>query len=145
MADAGNVVVVGVDGSADSTAALSWALAFAGEHGSALRLVHAWNPTAEPGVGTAAEEAAARTERLLHALGGMPANVEAMILPGRPGEVLVESSRDALLLVVGASGGDHRAEDEHSGPVGATARHVSRNAGCPVTVIGQGRPTPARS
>jgi nucleotide-binding universal stress UspA family protein len=145
-----DVVVVGVDGSADSSAALHWALSFAGERGAAVRLVHVWTSVpwyeelsasggqADSTRDHSAEEAANRTAATLRELTSMPVNVEAQIVTGAPGEVLVEASRDARLLVVGASGrGGPIAL--HADRVGATARYVSRNATCPVTVIGLGR------
>jgi nucleotide-binding universal stress UspA family protein len=150
MTDGQNIVVVGVDGSADSSAALHWALSFAGERGAAVRLVHVWTSVpwyeelaatgerAEESRDHSAEEAASRTAATLRELTAKPINVEAQIVTGAPGEVLVDASRDARLLVVGASG--------RGGPsslradrVGQTARYVSRNASCPVSVIGLGR------
>jgi nucleotide-binding universal stress UspA family protein len=152
VADAlSNVVVVGVDGSADSSAALHWALSFAGEQGATVRLVHVWTtvPWYEELSGSggdpfedrrdrSAEDAAQRTARTLRELSTMPMNVEALLVTGSPGEVLVDSSRDARLLVVGASGRGGPAA-LRADRVGATARHVSRNAVCPVSVIGLGR------
>jgi len=43
MADAGQVVVVGVDGSTESIAALGWARRYAAATGGKVRAVHAWH------------------------------------------------------------------------------------------------------
>ena len=145
------IVVVGVDGSEDSSAALLWALRYAGDHDAVVRVVHVWTPLPwfegmapyqqdrlSADRARSAEQAAERTERALAVVDRLPAGVEASVVEGAPGATLVDLSRDALILVVGATG---RGGTESGGSprVGATARYVTRHASCPVTVIGQHR------
>ncbi|HYS35723.1 MAG TPA: universal stress protein [Pseudonocardiaceae bacterium] len=144
-------VVVGMDGSADSTAALRWALGYAGANDAVVHVVHVWTPL--PWFGElapyqqdrlaadrarSAEQAVARTAQALRTVDRLPAGVEASVVQGAPGATLVDLSRDALILVVGATGSGG-AETEGSPRVGATARYVTRHASCPVTVIGRHR------
>jgi nucleotide-binding universal stress UspA family protein len=144
-------VVVGVDGSADSAAALRWALQFAGERRLSARVVHVWTPVPwydelpdyrreqlAADRARSAEQAAERTTEALRGLELPPDAVEAMVVEGAPGEALVELSRDAQLLVVGATGRGTGADDP-DGRIGATARYVTRHALCPVTVVGRHR------
>ena len=141
-------VVVGIDGSADSAAALRWAVDYASRCAARVRAVHVWTPI--PWFGElparqrdllaadrarSAENARSRAAEELRGLGARADLVDMVVAEGAPGEALVELSRDALALVVGATGG-------HSPPgalVGATARHATRHAVCPVTVVGHGR------
>jgi len=144
------IVVVGVDGSEDSSAALRWALRYAGEHDAVARVVHVWTPL--PWYDAAqrerlsvdrarsAEQAVARIEQALLEVRPSPAQAEAMVVEGTPGTALVELSRDALILVVGATGRGSTASGRVA-RIGATARYVTRHACCPVTVIGR-HPSP---
>ena len=142
------IVVVGVDGSAGSSAALHWALDYATRFGARLRVVHVWTPIpwcgSLPGFqqellaadrARSAEHAALHAQEAVRELGLPAGRVDALTVEGAPGEALVELSRDVELLVVGATG--------HGGPpaarVGSTARYVTRHAVCPVTVVSQGR------
>jgi nucleotide-binding universal stress UspA family protein len=147
------VVVVGVDGSVDSSAALRWALDFAGASGANVRVVHVWTPVPwydelpehprqvlAADRACSAEQAAERTAEALHGVAMPPDTVDAAVVEGAPGESLVELSRDAELLVVGATGRGTLA-DEPATRIGATARYVTRHSVCPVTVVGRRRPT----
>jgi nucleotide-binding universal stress UspA family protein len=104
-------VVVGVDGSAASRAALRWAAGEARARGVALRAVMAWHPLAPlgaevpaegsgslPGVDVDGILAAAVAEEL----GADPAvELELVVVRGTPAKALVERGSDASLLVVG--------------------------------------------
>jgi len=144
-------VVVGIDGSTDSSAALRWALDYAGQRAAKVRVVHVWTPVPwyeelplyrqnELALDRArsAEQAAKRTAETLRALTTVPAGVEASVIEGAPGAALVDVSRDAALLVVGATGRGG-AEGSNTSRVGATARYVTRHAVCPVTVVSHDR------
>jgi nucleotide-binding universal stress UspA family protein len=142
-----DVVVVGVDGSADSVSALRWALTYARTRGGVVRVVHAWTmvPWFEELPETRREQLGAdraRTEEdatqlVVDAVRGVEAAgpaVEGVVAEGAPGAALVELSKDADLLVVGAAGGGAGPTFGRV-PLGATARYVTRNASCPVTVV----------
>lgn len=144
-------VVVGIDGSTDSAAALRWALDYAGQRAANVRVVHVWTPVPwyeelsrdqqqelECDRARSAEQAAKRTAETLRALKVAPADVEASVVEGAPGTALVEVSRDAALLVVGATGRGG-ADSGNTSRVGATARYVTRHAICPVTVVSHDR------
>jgi nucleotide-binding universal stress UspA family protein len=104
-------IVVGLDGSASSAAALRWAAARAHELGSGLRIVHAWQLAPEEslmGGSTlrqvrAADERAKATRWVVEALGSAAHRPrrKLVVLEGPAGKVLVDSAKDASLLVVG--------------------------------------------
>jgi nucleotide-binding universal stress UspA family protein len=148
------IVVVGIDGSADSAAALRWAVDYAGRCGARVRAVHVWTPIPwfdslpdqqrellAADRARSGEHARLRADAELRGLGAPAGLVEMAVAEGAPGEALVELSRDALLLVVGATGQHSQA----GASIGATARYATRHAFCPVTVVGLGRrlPSPA--
>ncbi|WP_192909360.1 universal stress protein [Gandjariella thermophila] len=147
-----DVVVVGVDGSADSVSALRWALKYAEERGDTVRVVHAWTdvPWYDELTDLRRDQLAldrARSEAdaaqivvdALRAAGVTGPAVRGVVTEGAPGAALVELSADADLLVVGAAG---TGQDPGFGrvPLGATARYVTRYAVCPVTVVRGVRP-----
>jgi nucleotide-binding universal stress UspA family protein len=137
------LVVVGVDGSAHSVAALDWAARYAAATGATVRAVFAWHyPTAAglpPGV--TPEPVRHQTEDLeRHHLDDAVAQVyppearaevDAQIAYGHPAQVLIDMSKEADLLVVGGSG--HSA---FTGMLlGSVSIHCVTGAFCPVTVI----------
>lgn len=130
------VVVVGIDGSPDAAAALAWAVDYAGRFGAAIHAIHVWTPGSE--VGDSPEQAMTRCAEVVRNLGRTPATVLAMVAEGVPGRILVDHSRTAILLAVGATG---RGRYPQPCPprVGATARYLTRHALCPVTVVGHDR------
>src|SRR6266567_521398 len=110
-------VVVGVDGSAESIAALSWASRHAAATGSPVRVVSAWHyPTAAgmPPTGVAPAPVNAEVERrmlsdLADAVAKVypdpaPGEVEVVLRYGHPAQVLIDESARAGLLVVGHRG-----------------------------------------
>lgn len=149
----GGRIVVGVDGSAASVAALAWAGRHAAATGGTVEVVTVWErdpyaaapPMGAPGIpagipvasaevdAAVAEEARdaaliAVTEAGLDEL-GVP--VQLRETQGHPAPVLVEVSRDADLVVVGPSG--------HGAFVGmllgSVATHLITHAHCPVVVV----------
>jgi nucleotide-binding universal stress UspA family protein len=104
-------IVVGLDASASSAAALRWAAQRAHERNSSLRIVHAWQLSPEESlVGgptlrqvRAADERAKATRWAVDALGTEAHRPRRMleVLEGAPGRVLVEAAQEADLLVVG--------------------------------------------
>jgi nucleotide-binding universal stress UspA family protein len=137
-------VVVGVDGSPGSAAALCWALKEAQRRAVALRAVTAWEFPLESTFGsmTAAGDfhpVVAAEEILAKALAeaGVPPADEAVTtaaVEGHPAEVLLQVSTRAQLLVVGSRG-----HGKFLGALlGSVSRYVAAHAACPVVVIGSG-------
>jgi len=134
-----DAVVVGFDGSEAATAAAEWAAAQAARTGERLELVSAWEyPTSWGNViplpsdydpaGDARNMLDPVVERLSAEHPGI--RVHAHVVEGRPGEVLVEASRHAALLVVASRG-----HGSFSGLVlGSVSQHCVTHASCPVVV-----------
>jgi len=133
-------VVVGVDGSAPSRAALRWALDHARLTGARLCPVIAWEVPVYTGWGSMAHEdfgdaAGKLLGEAVHDVLGLdpPADVEVVetVLPGHPAQVLIDQSAQARLLVVGSRG--------HGGFAGTLLGSVSQlcvqHAHCPVVVV----------
>ncbi len=149
-------VVVGVDGSPGSRAALVLALERAAERGADVEVVATYSvpyPWAggrgllpDPTALHDATETGARAllDDLLHtpavASLGLP-TPELVVSEGPAGAVLIERSRDADLLVVGSRGrGAVR-----SALLGSVALHCVTGAACPVLVVGSEQPEPVGS
>jgi nucleotide-binding universal stress UspA family protein len=141
------VVVVGVDGSPESVAALVWAGRYASATGSRIRAVHAWHyPTVAglPPEGKAPEPVTAEVEQrmredvtnaMFDAHTDPDLQVETDIVYGHPVEALVRESAAADLLVIG-----HRGHGAFPGlHIGSVAVHCVTHATCPVVVV-RGRP-----
>ena len=143
-------IVVGVDGSAESRAALRWAAEVAAGFGAAVEAVQVWQypPALQewdavpsnygylpsvPGierVERGVRDGLAATVALV--LGPEPGvEVAQRVVEGHPAQVLVEAADGALLLVVGRRG--------HGGLVGlllgSVARACTEHANCPVVVV----------
>jgi nucleotide-binding universal stress UspA family protein len=136
------LVVVGIDGSAQSVAALHWAASYAAATGASVRAVMAWHYPAAAGpapVGVAPgrPETEELMRRHLHDAvaqvypAGARAEVDTSIGYGHPAQVLIDESKEADLLVVGASG--HGAFTGML--VGSVSIHCVTSAFCPVTVV----------
>ncbi|MER6677412.1 universal stress protein [Streptomyces sp. NPDC000983] len=133
-------VVVGVDGSPSSGAALRWAVRYAALVDARVDAVSAWNlPGADtwsaPAVDADVDEAAARqalTQELDDVLGAESAGaVHARLARGNPVEVLLRAAEGAEILVVGSRGrgGFARAL------LGSVSHHVAQHAQCPVVIV----------
>jgi nucleotide-binding universal stress UspA family protein len=132
-------IVVGVDGSDASVAALQWAAAQAKATGSRLRAVMTWHlPHPRYGLPFPTDqELRERTiERLRRvidgALGpdpGISMDLEAG--PGSPSAVLVDEAAGASMLVIGSTG--------HGGLagslLGSVSRHCASHSPCPTVVV----------
>ena len=110
-------IVVGVDGSAGSLAALRWALELASETGAVLEVVNVWELSYAwidgyvPDVDRWAAQAEAAAHGCLDGavadvLGGKPCYVEITrtVVEGSPAKVLLDRAKDADALVVGSRG-----------------------------------------
>src|SRR5580700_2603241 len=104
------LVVVGVDGSTESVAALKWAGGYAAATGARVRAVMAWHfhSTVGPTTGRTPkpvtdEVSAEMTQTLMTAIAEADpgVSVEQVLGYGHPAEVLVNESDEADLLVVG--------------------------------------------
>jgi nucleotide-binding universal stress UspA family protein len=157
-------IVVGVDGSAGSDAALRWALAEARLRGSRLRLVHAYEtprmPVSDVGLGvvggmavpTGVTEETEELRRVVEtearsliddalgragdeATGGL--EIDRIPAHGPPAATLIESARNAELLVLGSRG--------RGGFLGLLLGSVSQQCAqhppCPVVIL----PSPEES
>jgi nucleotide-binding universal stress UspA family protein len=146
MADDGGtrqVVAVGIDGSAESIAALRWASRYAAATGAKVRAVHAWHYPAAFGVpeGKAPTQVTGEVEQrvsdeLAQAVAQVypdpaGAQVETAVRYGHPVEVLIDESKNADLLVVG-----HHGHHAFTGMlVGSVSIHCVSSAACPVVVV----------
>jgi len=132
-------IVVGVDGSDSSKAALRWADRQAGLTGAPLRIISTWHrPTdygwAAPWPADVEFEAAARYA-LDDSAGVLGADrrtdVSMTALEGHPAATLVEQSRSASLIVVGSRG-----HGEFAGMLlGSVSEFLVTHAHCPVVVV----------
>ena len=143
-AELGGRIVVGVDGSADSRRALSWAHCEAQARGVELEVVRAWSvPFAwSDGAGDRyaddeslfAAEARAEVEEMVDELldgAPRPPWLSVVTLRGSAAPLLVERSRSAGLLVVGSRGRSHLT-NVLLGSVSATCSHRAR---CAVAIV----------
>jgi nucleotide-binding universal stress UspA family protein len=140
--EARQVVVVGVDGSAPSIAALSWAGQYGAATGAAVFALHIWHyPTSAglpPGItpeSVTDEVKANQRKELDEAMAKAnldpAAPVEAKIGYGHPAQVLINESENADLIVIG-----HRGHGGFRGMLtGSVALHVVNHAVCPVVVV----------
>lgn len=141
MVTEGQLVVVGVDGSPESIAALKWAAAYGAATGARLRAVMAWHYPAPVGIAPVGVAPAAISEevrlRMTEALAKAAAEAAAgteiaqEIGYGHPAQLLIDQSADADLLVVGSRG--HGAFTGMM--VGSVSIHCVTHAHCPVVVV----------
>jgi nucleotide-binding universal stress UspA family protein len=137
-----DAIVVGVDSSADSDRAVGWALGLARRTGKTLHLVHVQPAPPETVTDTYSRRRWAEAGRLV--LSNAELNVEnhdgvtvssESVEDARLTitETLVEASRKAAVLVLGARG--------HGGYAGlltgSVSQHATRHATCPVVTVRQ--------
>ncbi|MGW0627037.1 universal stress protein [Streptomyces sp. NPDC002758] len=133
-------VVVGVDASPSSHAALRWAVRYAGLVGGHVDALAAWElgglyGWSAPAVDTDFDEEVARqqlTQELTDALGTEGAGeVRAFLVRGNPVDVLLRAAEDAEIVVVGSHGrgGFARAL------LGSVSQNVAQHASCPVVIV----------
>lgn len=131
-------VVVGVDGSSTSGAALRWAIREVSTRRLPLRLVSAWNPSYDIdtlGLATRTVEdhcrAALDAARDEVSLAAPAVEVSTKTYIGPPTTTLVEESRHADTVVVGSRG----LRPVSAFLLGATSLEVAAHAACPVVVV----------
>ncbi|MBV7694526.1 universal stress protein [Streptomyces sp. TRM70350] len=135
-------VVVGVDGSPSSYAALRWAARYAQSVGGVVEAVHAWDTPSSvgwsgPAIDPAFDMEQAR-ERFTEELRTVfkdehPAGLREELVEGDPSEALIRASQGAELLVVGSRGrgGFARAM------LGSVSQRCAQHAACPVVIVRQ--------
>jgi len=142
-------IVVGVDGSPGSLAALRFAAAEAGLRGARLRVVHAWTvPLAvalpepavlgqpiipEPEFEEVRAALLSQGEKLLdEALAGLDApEIERVLAEGTAAHALVQAAEGADLLVVGSRG-----RGGFKGLLlGSVSQQCAHHAPCPVAIV----------
>lgn len=138
-----HAIVVGVDGSEPSLAALRWAGRQARLTGAPLKVITAWE--IPQGAGWAATypvdydpQALAGeilNKAVLDTFGPTPeVPIERIVIEGHAAHVLGESAKDADLLVVGSRG--HGAIAGML--IGSVSEHLVRHAPCAVVVVHDG-------
>lgn len=138
-------IIVGVDGSGHSEAALRWAMDEAAIRNAPLTVIAVlehgadfWtgNPnifdqhqpgreTARRSVEKAVGQAAARVGD------SRPPSVTVQVLSGSPAEILINASDDADMVVVGSRGSGGLARLL----MGSVSSHVAQHARCPVVIV----------
>lgn len=146
-------IIVGVDGSANARYALQWAVKEAAAKHEPLTVVTVnevaasfWThqpitvPADQALLEKARQSATDLVDKTLSELGGpVPASVTVRAVNGFAVDELVNASREADLVVVGARGGAQSGGLAHHTPVGSVSNKVLHHARCPVVVV----PAPA--
>jgi nucleotide-binding universal stress UspA family protein len=135
-------VVVGVDGSPASQAALRWAVEDARRRGCPVDAVSAWHPDYGGMIGPVPAEIimalspqamkdAARKGLDAAVQGFEDVEIRKILVEGDPRDVLAKASEDAELLVVGSRG-----RSTLAGIIlGSVSSYCVHHAACPVVVI----------
>lgn len=137
-------VVVGLDGSELSQAALTWAFDYASRHQLTLHAVHAWTlPSfdllaAPAGPAPVDVDAIAEEERrsTAESLAGFASRypdvtIEETVIKQSPAKALLEASKGAALVVVGT----HGRGEFLSAVLGSVSQTLLRKANVPVVVV----------
>ena len=140
-------VVVGVDGSESSSAALQWAAEEARARGARLVVVHAWIvpasdynaslPTAlvatVPDLRLYKRGAEGVVERALGSIdvSSLPHGVDVVVTRGSAPDAIIDAAEGADLVVVGSRGRSGLGQLL----LGSVSQAVVRNAGVPVVVV----------
>ncbi|KUN82477.1 universal stress protein UspA [Streptomyces bungoensis] len=138
--ESGPRVVVGVDGSPSSYAALRWAVRYAGLVGGVVEAVAVWELPglygwSAPAVDMDVDEEETRTrmrQEVTDVLGEEAAgSVRTRVVHGNAADVLLRAAEGAEAVVVGSRGrgGFKRAL------LGSVSQHVSQHATCPVVIV----------
>jgi nucleotide-binding universal stress UspA family protein len=133
-----NRIVVGIDGSPCSHAALQWAASEAASHGAELIALHVWHVpyVGIPGLSPPYDKEifAAHARSVVDAaIAAVPeaSGAKSEIVEGHTVPALVDASRGASMLVVGC----HGHEIAPGIMLGSVSHHVAMHAACPVVII----------
>ena len=121
-------VVVGVDGSHAALNAAQWAVTEAISRGTVLRLVYAQGPADHGSTVTGRASRALQTAYAAVTADSRAVDVQTACLMGRPEQVLVEESKDASMVCIGAGG-------RFGAPLGPLASALGHHAECSVAII----------
>lgn len=127
-------IVVGVDGSAASKAALDWAIRQGARTGAVVEVVTAyyWFPMPIEDIDFKGLATRMAEDAIFEAPDpGLPVKIVSKVVHGSPAKVLLEESAAAELLVVGSRG--HGAVAEAL--LGSVTHHCVHHATCPVVVV----------
>ncbi|GHE05039.1 universal stress protein [Streptomyces alanosinicus] len=133
-------VVVGVDGSSSSYAALRWAVHYAGLVGATVDAVAVWELPglygwSAPAVDMDVDEEETRQrmhKELTDVLGADAAGtVRSLVVHGNAADVLLRAAEGAEVLVVGGRGRGGFA----AALLGSVSQHVAQHASCPVVIV----------
>lgn len=136
-------IVVGVDGSEPSKAALRWAQRLAAPEHADIEVIGAWAWPSALGLATAPIEYSpgADIEKALTAAvdevfgPDRPVDTTVRAVQGAAAHVLIEASRDAVMVIVGTRGlGGFMGL-----LLGSVSRQVAEHAHCPVLVVPAGK------
>lgn len=135
-------VVVGVDGSPASLAALRWAVEDAGRRGCGVDAVTAWHADYGVMIGPLPAEVFAEVspqamkaaaqkvlDRSVEGFDGV--DIRRVLVEGDARDVLSKASQDAALLVVGNRGHSRLVE----AVIGSVSAYCVHHASCPVVVV----------
>ncbi|CAN5358776.1 hypothetical protein BH09ACT6_BH09ACT6_01040 [soil metagenome] len=132
------LIVVGMDGSEHSLAALGWAIAEARLRGAGIRVVSAWHyPPVASVVGDGviddsfkneADLIVAESLRTVSAA-GIPAT--GQVNESSPAQAILDAAQKAQLIVVGSRG----RSGVSSLLLGSVSTHVAHHAQCPVAIV----------
>ena len=138
--DSSHRIVVGIDGSESSVAALAWAASQAELTGSSLDAVISWEwPNAYgnayylPDDYDPATDAHKVLDDAIEKVRGTypDVTIRAVVVEGHPAPALVKASLGADLLVVGSRG-----RGEFSGMVlGSVSDYCTHHVSCPITIV----------
>jgi nucleotide-binding universal stress UspA family protein len=142
-------IVVGVDGSANARHALQWAVKEAATRQQPLVAVTVhevassfWSshlipvPVDKARLEEARQAATDLVDKAVGELGGPgPASVTVRAINGFAADELVDASREADLLVVGARGGAQSGGLASHTPLGSVSHKVLHHSKCPVVVV----------
>jgi nucleotide-binding universal stress UspA family protein len=134
-------IVVGIDGSVESLAALRWALDQAAATGGTAEVVHCYQPHQVSDILFGSPEELHRgsvcmlQNEVAAALRALPRppRVTQTSRRGRPAQALAEISTSATMLVLGAHGHTDLQDLTH----GKVAASCLKHASCPVVIVGR--------
>jgi nucleotide-binding universal stress UspA family protein len=138
-------IVVGIDGSEESKAALRFAFEEARTRGVGVRAVAAWYvpAIAYAGAGYAPlvdlhggieADTRQKLDQVVAAERDARVEIETLVREGQPAEILLEEARHADLLVVGSRGlGGFRGL-----LLGSVSQQCAQHSPCPITIIPRG-------